>query len=673
MAQLVESDSTTPSMWNDISGPLSPSSSSNAVVARGYEQISSSSSSSSSPCSSESGSRSISYLKRLLQRNQGIVMSIQYITRGSIMFIPSSFRFYEVAAEGCYSISNIINTCNDVILNDNVERCKGLEDYMILATRGVTQIEVLAEKIALTIGGEYRRSQIVFYLELLKCTCRLLMLVDRGSPTLLIHWNTYNEDPNEHKMNLLDYEMWYTRPTINYTAASTTASATASASTTAPASATVGIMASTLTLPIDMSLHIEASSSPSSHLSSSVPVPVPVHVRDVVRNANGFIGSRSGLKLQLDSQQIELLQRCGGSSNFEKHEEEPIQEQVQVQIQIPTATSIDIDEDENGNSNHNNVLDDNANANSWGNTLNISSSPSTDNANANGSENATSAPGEFGSYGPEFYIVLGEVLYILRPAVYAWALHQVSKCYDEENDDGDGVDTSSSSTSGSSDNAAEDPSSMLYIPDEIGRRPRHHQRGGTTIGQFYRRARAAIWPSNIGNTISSVMNVVNTVTQRPTPAGSNFSYGTCHILAAAVAMVVEVMSIKLTLIGLSMARDKADAVNNANINNGIAFDPSHNHNHNHNHFLNGNNNPPFQRRYPTRTRPHPFDNEIQRRKMALLFYLLRTPLFNRATLPLLQYASTMLERIPLIGSLPATAIQLLRYLNRTHFYTSASS
>ena len=65
--------------------------------------------------------------------------------------------------------------------------------------------------------------------------------------------------------------------------------------------------------------------------------------------------------------------------------------------------------------------------------------------------------------------------------------------------------------------------------------------------------------------------------------------------------------------------------------------------------------------------------QIQRRQVALLFYLIRAPLFDRATLPLLQVASRMLERIPIIGSLPATAINLLKYVSRTHFYTSASS
>ena len=70
--------------------------------------------------------------------------------------------------------------------------------------------------------------------------------------------------------------------------------------------------------------------------------------------------------------------------------------------------------------------------------------------------------------------------------------------------------------------------------------------------------------------------------------------------------------------------------------------------------------------------PHSFDTELGRRRTALFFYLIRTPIFDRSTLPL-QLASRMLGRIPLISSLPEHVISMLSYLNRTHFYSSSSS
>jgi hypothetical protein len=70
---------------------------------------------------------------------------------------------------------------------------------------------------------------------------------------------------------------------------------------------------------------------------------------------------------------------------------------------------------------------------------------------------------------------------------------------------------------------------------------------------------------------------------------------------------------------------------------------------------------------------HPFDTELSKRKMALLFNLLRTPIFNRATLPILQKASNFLKYIPILNILPDYAINMLSYLNNSHFRSASSS
>ena len=166
-----------------------------------------------------------------------------------------------------------------------------------------------------------------------------------------------------------------------------------------------------------------------------------------------------------------------------------------------------------------------------------------------------------------------------------------------------------------------------------------------------------MWPSNI---IGTIIRAKNAFALQPKPTGSRYSASVMQIFAAAVAMAVEIASIRLTMIGLRLAKEQATAIATAAIptsqttRESVAATAAASHS---SEFL----------------ECHVFDSEIQRRKVALLFYLLRAPLFNRTTLPLLEMASRMLDRIPIIGSLPSTAIGLLKYLHRTHFYTSSSS
>eukprot|EP00602_Paraphysomonas_sp_CaronLab_P007846 CAMPEP_0185032554 /NCGR_PEP_ID=MMETSP1103-20130426/20725_1 /TAXON_ID=36769 /ORGANISM="Paraphysomonas bandaiensis, Strain Caron Lab Isolate" /LENGTH=588 /DNA_ID=CAMNT_0027568501 /DNA_START=77 /DNA_END=1843 /DNA_ORIENTATION=+ len=71
--------------------------------------------------------------------------------------------------------------------------------------------------------------------------------------------------------------------------------------------------------------------------------------------------------------------------------------------------------------------------------------------------------------------------------------------------------------------------------------------------------------------------------------------------------------------------------------------------------------------------PHSMEEELRRRKLMLLMYMLRSPLFDRTTLPALTVACRMLGSLPLVGSLPSSMLTMLRYLNSTYFYTADSS
>lgn len=69
---------------------------------------------------------------------------------------------------------------------------------------------------------------------------------------------------------------------------------------------------------------------------------------------------------------------------------------------------------------------------------------------------------------------------------------------------------------------------------------------------------------------------------------------------------------------------------------------------------------------------HSYEHEIRRRKNALFFYLLRGPLFDRATLPLLKSLVTSMRGIPVLKQIPVYLVEILTYLNRIHFYNSNS-
>jgi hypothetical protein len=58
--------------------------------------------------------------------------------------------------------------------------------------------------------------------------------------------------------------------------------------------------------------------------------------------------------------------------------------------------------------------------------------------------------------------------------------------------------------------------------------------------------------------------------------------------------------------------------------------------------------------------------------MALFLYLLRSPLFDKATYPLLRTVSNGLSRVPLLGGVASSALDMLSYLSSTHFYNSNS-
>lgn len=70
---------------------------------------------------------------------------------------------------------------------------------------------------------------------------------------------------------------------------------------------------------------------------------------------------------------------------------------------------------------------------------------------------------------------------------------------------------------------------------------------------------------------------------------------------------------------------------------------------------------------------HPFERELKRRKWLLMWYILRSPLFEVGVRPVLQTAAQLFGKTPLLGGLFRYATNLPEYLHRHHFYTAGSS
>jgi len=129
-----------------------------------------------------------------------------------------------------------------------------------------------------------------------------------------------------------------------------------------------------------------------------------------------------------------------------------------------------------------------------------------------------------------------------------------------------------------------------------------------------------------------------------TPTDTSPQRAMHQALAICVSLLLEVSSVQLTSLALQMTRDRACP-------------------------------PPQPRSSSTAIigkRQHPFEEELVRRKRALFYYLIRSPIFDKSTLPFLRFVQRLLGQVPFVSSLPTYALNMLQYLNRTHFYNSNS-
>lgn len=198
---------------------------------------------------------------------------------------------------------------------------------------------------------------------------------------------------------------------------------------------------------------------------------------------------------------------------------------------------------------------------------------------------------------PEQCLLYGEVLYILRPAVYAWVKF--------------GLRRKSNDVSSFGRDAEDDGDSDV------------------TMRQF----------------LASLASIWN-------PA-ENDDDGSLDLIALIVSLVIELLSIQLTSIGLELARAEArKQVQERDLDMAFLVEDL----------------PPA-----TTAQLHKFDTELRRRKTALFFYLVRSPVFNRTTQPFFRLLSQSVRSVPFVSTLPDSLLGALQYLNGSHFRSAASS
>ena len=64
--------------------------------------------------------------------------------------------------------------------------------------------------------------------------------------------------------------------------------------------------------------------------------------------------------------------------------------------------------------------------------------------------------------------------------------------------------------------------------------------------------------------------------------------------------------------------------------------------------------------------------ELRRRKMLWFLYLMRSPAFELLAEPVGRGAAGVFEGVPILGGMAGYALNILLYVQRHHFYTSAS-
>ena len=157
-----------------------------------------------------------SRLRHFVSKNQFMIHSLQYLSAASILLIPSTYQYYEAAAETCHALSNLISYINSTILSNNSQRYSRIEYILRQITRFIAQIEVLTDRITSICYDEAGRSLAIVIIESIKALCRLLILVNRTNISMLLHWGKDDNNGQSVTIDLENYINWYKLAALSY-------------------------------------------------------------------------------------------------------------------------------------------------------------------------------------------------------------------------------------------------------------------------------------------------------------------------------------------------------------------------------------------------------------------------------------------------------------------------
>lgn len=463
--------------------------------------------------------------------DSSVLFSSHFFSTTIARFVDSS-NIHTVLRNNGFIPSSSSNSRN------SVSNAGCFEPYLLGVGQAISISEIFLEKLSQTVGGESIRRSAIFGIESTKAVLRLLVLLERQEATMLLRWGVGN---NGKVLNLKDYFIWYRRQYDSHS----------------PAFLGAPFIVSKIN-------EQRLNSFMSNDADDNCDETIAWSDEDDSERSNNmtFVGKRSGIVLKIQSPvsvRSPNLSTTTSSEDSNCNASSGIMNMNNMEREIPAGGD---KERILPGSQDDEVLDEDLNVES------LSTSSST--------------------ISPEALLVVGEILYILRPAIYAAAMKYFDDNISRLSDDAETVD-----------------SNMRQDDDTAGNNSRRESAEGfngiTSMQDLYKKLRI--------------------------------------YMAWLISLIIDLVSISLTNLALQIVRENAREGRHQHANMYL----------------------------------HEFDKELSRRRTLLLLYLLRSPLFNRATLPAVKFATYYVRKIPIIGSFVEYGISAVMYVNKTHFQVSASS
>lgn len=538
-------------------------------------------------------------LKRECQKNQTIIRSIRFLSSMIIAFIPPSIRYRDVLGETFYAFSQFISHLNDVFLSTPFQHFRKSNFLIHEALKITSYFEVLIEKLVENFGTSQLQVDMILLIESFKACFRMILYKIIDDDIMFLNWcsNVSNDIDSTHRFNLSHYRLWYRNGMINLK---------------------------------DQIINSYRFSQPKQHPRNPLSPLILTHDNvEEEEEVRFHVGRRSGLKLPMLALEPVAVSNVHGDDDVFEGEESD-------------AESVNTCNDNNDNHDQDGAQD------------SIINSPSVCNGligiHGRGGGDGSSSVHEYDSnddcvsenydvldeesivelqFSPfsitsEKLLALGEILYIIRPVVYAWTLRYIEM--------------------------------------------KRTVRGTTAAGR-----------GNIDDPIKANVNSNANVDndnkysfKKYLDVIQNLDTTCLQVqkgIALAISLILEVISIKLSSMALQMERQNALKELSQNSNSIISV-PTNKVLHD---SIQVKLNYIAKASFKNSSRSHVFDQELRRRKFALFIYFIRSPLFDRAARPSLEMAAKFLKYIPIISSLPDYALDILTYFNKSYFRTSSSS